>query len=46
MKGFQLYESVVMYCQHLYSHIKKRKNTGHGLFPNEPNFVEKLINKT
>lgn len=45
MKGFQLYESVVMYCQHLYSHIKKKK-TGHGLFPNEPNFVEKLINKT
>lgn len=25
MKGFQLYESVVMYCQHLYSHIKKKK---------------------
>lgn len=24
MKGFQLYESVVMYCQHIYSHIKKK----------------------
>lgn len=27
MKGFQLYESVVMYCQHIYSHIKKKYST-------------------
>lgn len=33
MKGFQLYESVVMYCQHVYSHIKKKKIQHMDFFP-------------